>query len=92
MLLYSHGLFRITKDFDMGLRKYTIEGGYPLFYYDALNNVFCADCSEDTTYLKVNINWENPQLFCDCCEERIESAYAELDDTETADITEVTNE
>jgi len=69
------------------MRKYTLVGGYPLFYYDSLGNVFCSDCSEDTTYLKVNINWENPQLFCDCCEDRIESAYAELDDTETAEAT-----
>ena len=26
-----------------------------------------------------DINWENPDLFCDHCNERIESAYAEKD-------------
>lgn len=30
----------------------------------------------------VNVNWEDPQLYCDHCGNRIESAYAEDDGEE----------
>jgi hypothetical protein len=62
-------------------RKYSSVGGYPLFYYDATGFVTCGDCADhadipsDET-LEVGANWENPQLHCDQCSTRIESAYA----------------
>ena len=32
--------------------------------------------------LGADINWEDPNLYCDHCNERIESAYAEEEDSE----------
>ena len=64
-------------------------GGYPLYYIDEVNNVLCRDCAKcevekepEEVYLKdlpvyCDVNWEDDSLYCDDCNERIESAYAE---------------
>ena len=64
------------------LRSFTSIGGYPLFYYDKEGNCLCPECaSSNDEYTEpligVDANWENPDLHCDHCSERIESAYAE---------------
>jgi len=64
------------------LRKYTDLGCYPLLYVTKSNQCLCADCAtnNDEDYdpiVAVDANWENPLLFCDDCNNRIESAYAE---------------
>jgi len=33
--------------------------------------------SDDWQLVAITVNWEETELFCDCCSERIESAYAE---------------
>jgi len=61
------------------LAKFTSIGCYPIFYVDG-SSCLCADCAsenEDPEMLASDINWEDPELFCDGCGERIESAYAE---------------
>ncbi len=71
------------------------DGGYPLYYVLTTVNRYhgpsqeiacpkCAtDCHEhaddDTTVTDVDVNWENPDMYCDCGE-RIPSAYAECED------------
>ena len=69
-------------------------GGYPIFYLAADDSVVCAGCANGSAYRTWNeedlehliiasdINWEDAHLFCDDCQERIESANAE-DETET---------
>jgi hypothetical protein len=66
------------------LRSYTMIGGYPLFYLDKGNNCLCPKCASDNdefteSLTAVDANWEDPDLYCDHCSERIESAYAEPD-------------
>jgi len=74
-------------------RKYSKVGGYPLFYYDRTGAVMCAVCADNPAdrdwrdsaraeiplldALGVAPNWEDPQLYCDSCSTRIESAYAD---------------
>lgn len=64
--------------------KYSSVGCYPLLYLDRDYNVYCASCAkeaeEDEPGMIVHgeVNWESPNLFCDCGE-HIESAYAEDD-------------
>lgn len=62
------------------LRSYTAIGAYPLVYLTA-SSVLCPQCAS-TNPRAVSIaavNWEDPQLHCDECSDRIESAYTESD-------------
>lgn len=65
-------------------------GGYPVFYVTSDSAALCPDCVNDPSNpvhenglsdgWKVDdyaINYEDSQLFCDHCNKRIESAYAE---------------
>ncbi len=54
-------------------------GGYPVYYYDREQNVFCADCAEqhEEEILGATIYWEGPDVECDNCGEFIESAYGD---------------
>jgi hypothetical protein len=66
---------------------YAWPGGYPLYYLDKQNSVLCCDCANksyaDTDELdgfkpeSVGVNYEDPDLYCDQCSKRIESAYAD---------------
>ena len=68
---------------DGKLRSYTSIGGYPLFYVTKSNNCLCPNCADnndlDDSIVAVDANWENPDLYCDQCSARIESAYADND-------------
>lgn len=55
--------------------RYTSIGSYPLYYYNKKHEIFCPDCALDK--YEAEVNWENPDLECTRCGERIESAYAE---------------
>ena len=64
------------------LPAYAWPGGYPLYYLDAENNVLCARCASanddySAPLAAAGINYEDPDLYCDHCSQRIESAYAE---------------
>lgn len=69
-------------------QAYAWPGGYPLYYVCADNGVLCSDCvnehkeldsSADPQWniIAADINYEDSALYCDHCNERIESAYAE---------------
>lgn len=74
------------------IHAYAWPGGYPLFYITKDNGVLCPDCvekeyercidpEEDQFYvIDVRINDEDPRLYCDHCNERIESSYGDDDD------------
>ena len=66
---------------DDKLPKWAWPGGYPLYYLDNENNVLCPACASKDGYesepVACDVNWEDPDLYCDDCGERIESAYAE---------------
>ncbi len=65
-------------------------GGYPIFYFVqefgtryANECTFCPDCipkylGSDDVVVAAEINWEDPDLSCESCGKRIESAYAEV--------------
>lgn len=68
---------------DKSPRRFTDIGSYPIFYLNERDEVLCPGCAatevEDEGQLMAacDVNWEDPDLFCDECSERIESAYAE---------------
>jgi hypothetical protein len=75
-------------------RTYTDLGGYPLFYVTRDNGVLCPACANRNLKLTLgddpqwrivdcDVNYEDPELYCDNCSERIESAYAEEEADET---------
>jgi hypothetical protein len=80
---------------DGTLDAYAWPGGYPLYYITADAGCLCPECAEmarregltndrqDTQWyiLAAEVNWEDASLYCDNCEERIESAYAEDDNS-----------
>ena len=83
---------------DGTVSRYASPGYYPIFYVTADYGVLCAACVEaeaeviaeaDATdddqwrLIAAEANWEDPRLYCDHCGERIESAYAEPDESET---------
>ena len=68
------------------LVKYTSLGCYPVFYLDSDGAVLCASDAnamehagavEPYVIVAADVNWEDPDLHCDACGERIETAYAE---------------
>ena len=81
------------------LPAYAFPGGYPLYYLAADNGILCRDCADsdlckeadedpfDEQYhiIGVNINALDPHLYCDDCNARIESAYAEDEPAEPGD-------
>jgi hypothetical protein len=65
---------------DGTLAAYCWPGGYPLYYQDREDNVLCPNCAGKQGYSPIvacSVNWEDPDLTCDDCSKRIESAYAE---------------
>jgi hypothetical protein len=64
------------------LPAYAWPGGYPMYYLDKCGNALCPKCANrevDQSQEPVahGINWEDADLYCDDCNARIESAYAE---------------
>ena len=73
--------------------KYAWPGGYPLFMLCDDGGVICHKCASENAKLilsatrdrqkkdwacaAVDVNWEDSDLRCDCCDELIESAYGE---------------
>lgn len=59
--------------------------GYP-YYYLVNWECQCADCAtvalSKGEKVEPQVNWENPELYCDKCSTRIESAYADEDSEE----------
>lgn len=76
------------RDADGQLEYYAWPGGYPLYYYSS-EGYYCPDCASQTDadpkIAGADINYEDPDLVCDGCGRRIESAYAEPDDDDTDD-------
>jgi len=65
-------------------------GGYPLFAVTSDGAALCCNCckteresigtttgTDGWNVTGIAPNWEDPELFCDHCGNRIESAYAE---------------
>jgi len=57
-------------------------GLYPMFYIDDQGNTLCPKCANkhdeySGTIIEYTINWEDENLYCDDCSEKIESAYGE---------------
>ena len=69
------------------LPRYAWPGGYPMYYLAADNGVLCPTCAnkfdserDNATQLEpiaYDINYEDALLYCENCNKRIESAYAE---------------
>jgi hypothetical protein len=77
-----------VRDSDGQLPSFVWPGGYPLFYIDDHSDILCARCAtkqadteDDTPLATCEVNWEDPILYCDECSQRIESAYADDDET-----------
>lgn len=91
MLITSISDFR--KAYNQGLNKYAWPGGYPTFWIMSDGGCVSFDCAKserrqmlESLASKANdgwrpvaleINWEDPDLYCDHTGKRIESAYAE---------------
>ena len=81
-------------DLDTDLDAYGWPGGYPLFYITKDCAALCPRCCNENIELLsdpydpqwyligVDVNYESSDLYCDHCNERIESAYGE-DEEET---------
>jgi hypothetical protein len=72
----------LHRDEDGTLPSWAWPGGYPLFYLDKGGNVLCPECAnrevdQSQAAVACDVNWEDPDLHCDDCGRRIESAYAE---------------
>ena len=71
-------------------QPYAWPGGYPQFAVTSDGAALCHHCtktereaigtttgSDGWTVVALQPNWEDPELFCDHCGARIESAYGE---------------
>ncbi len=72
------------------LPKYSKEPnfvGYPLFYIKDDCQALCHMCASEENargvLVKMATNWEDDNLYCDECCEKIESAYNDEPDIET---------
>ena len=74
----------------LSANPYAWPGGYPLYAITHDGAALCKHCckserssigtttgSDGWGVVAVEANWEDPDLFCDHCGDRIESAYAE---------------
>ncbi len=62
------------------LQAFTSLGCYPIFYLDSYSDVLCPTCATNAheygeVITHADINWEDPDLWCEHCNERIEAAY-----------------
>lgn len=60
---------------ERGRTRYTSHGSYPYFYVTNDNKAHCYKCATKSD--RPEVNYESTDLYCDECDERIESAYAE---------------
>ena len=73
---------------DGKLPAYAWPGGYPLLYLDYENSALCSSCATESMKdivpqfrpVAYDIYYEGPTLFCDQCNEEIESAYEDPND------------
>lgn len=75
------------RDSNGKLPTYAWPGGYPLYYMAKDGGILCPDCAnaykpnrdteEQLKPVFFATNWEDSQLFCEHCDKRIESAYAD---------------
>lgn len=72
---------------------YAWPGGYPLFFITSDSACLCHGCGKKNRgsivdaieeglndgwrVVAQDVNWEDPELICDGCSDRIQSAYAE---------------
>jgi hypothetical protein len=72
------------------MQTYTDLGGYPLYAICHDAGVLCPKCANENGHedqamhdgwlvVAIDVNYEDPRLYCDHCNQRIESAYAEDD-------------
>lgn len=78
-----------VRDENGNLDSYAWPGGYPLYYLTEDCGVLCPTCANGAESKKADesdaqwfvvgadVNWEDPAILCDNCNQRIESAYAE---------------
>lgn len=72
-------------------QRYAWPGGYPMYAVTDDGGCLCHQCCSDERLAiatttgtdgwcvqSLAVNWEDPDLFCDHCGDRIESAYGEL--------------
>jgi hypothetical protein len=75
--------YRATPHAPASLEPYAWPGGYPLYYLLEQQHeviTLCPTCAADEEPngpIHQEANYENPDLYCDECSKRIESAYAE---------------
>lgn len=52
-------------------------GGYPLYYIDNHNNVYCDECATKSAkeIVASAVHWEGEPHICEECNTEIESAY-----------------
>jgi len=94
-----------VREFMQALRsgKYTWPGCYPTFFVTSDGEVLSHDSARSEVWqiarairdndrgrvVGVDVNWEDPSLYCDHSNERIESAYAEPEDAPLTTVSEV---
>ena len=82
----------IAKDDDGRYTSYDWPGGYPVYHICDDGGTLCPDCANDPAnpvhedapddgwrIVGSDVNWEDAELYCDHCDARIPSAYAEDD-------------
>ena len=92
MILQSERI-RLTAAKRFAREVYAWPGGYPLAAITADGGCLCADCVKKEwrqicaesfqntncgfRIAGVDVNWENPDLYCDHCGKKMESAYGD---------------
>ena len=86
------GFMGLVFDDVFTVAKYSSVGCYPVYYLTADHGVLCGGCVEENlpecadvtedadpqwSVIAHDANWEDQSLYCDHCNERIESAYGE---------------
>lgn len=70
---------KIYKDEKGNYPAYAWPGGYPIIYYTKDGLVVCPKCAnrDDDDLIASDIYWEGPNMPCDDCGKKIESAYGD---------------
>lgn len=81
-MIESGCVHKLSDEDQHQMMKYIWPGGYPVYYITEENETVCAECANHETSDPVEywtVNYEDDDLYCADCNEKIESAYGGSD-------------
>lgn len=88
--MYETPYLRVAQGYREVFVPYAWPGGYPIVFYTECGDIFCAECARkifitEKITITSDIYYEGPVMYCEGCNEELESAYGDPDKEEGED-------